>query len=64
MAKNEIEITPEDWARAREFLERDPREAFLETVARSEARERLKREEAERRRRRINRLSFGLLARG
>jgi hypothetical protein len=59
----EIEPTPEDWERAKAFLARDPREAFMESIARSEARKRIARERLDRRRRLLNRLSLGLLAR-
>jgi len=58
-----IELTPEDWQRADEELARDPREAMREGFAMSQARERVTREERERRRRRLNRWSFGLLGR-
>jgi hypothetical protein len=58
-----IELTPEDWQRADEELARDPREAMRERFAMSQARERVMRDERERRRRRLNRLSLGLLGR-
>ncbi len=60
----EIEPTAEDWERAKAFLERDARDVFMESIARSEARKRLARERVERRRRMLNRLSFGFFARG
>jgi hypothetical protein len=63
MKMPEIEPTPEDWEHAKAFLERDPREAFMESLARTEARKRVARERLERRRRLLNRLSLGLLAR-
>jgi hypothetical protein len=59
----EIEPSPEDWERAKALVERDPREAFMESLARTEARNRVARERLERRRRLLNRLSLGLLAR-
>ena len=65
MAKktNQIELTAEDWELADEALARDPREMFRERFAREEARKRVAREDHERRRRRLNRLTFGLLGR-
>ncbi len=60
----EIEPTPEDWERAKAFLERDARDIFMESIARSEARKRLARERVQRRRRMLNRLSLGFFARG
>ena len=63
MTMKKIEPTPEDYARAEESLQRDPRELFLDSLARHEARRRIERERHERRRRLINRLSLGLLAR-
>ena len=60
---NQIELTAEDWERADEALARDPREILRERFAREEARKRVAREAVERRRERINRLTFGLLGR-
>jgi hypothetical protein len=63
--KNDIELTAEDWQRADEYLARDVdlRAILRERVARSEAQKRIAREQEERRRRVLNRFSFGLLAR-
>ena len=57
-----IEPTAEDWENVRKSLE-NPRERLMETLARSEARQRVAREEAERRRARLRRVPFGLLGR-
>jgi hypothetical protein len=50
-----IEPTPEDWENVRRSLE-NPRQHFMETLARIEARQRVERERRERRRRLIRRL--------
>lgn len=58
----EIEPTAEDRERALAALA-NPRERFIETLARQEARRRIEREQRERRRARLRKLSFGLLGR-
>jgi len=52
----DIEPTPEDFEAARRSLERDPRDYFLEILARQEARRRIERERRERRSRFLRRL--------
>jgi hypothetical protein len=54
--------TDEDRERVRYAIEH-PREIVEEHLVRHEARKRVRRERDERRRRRLNRISFGLLAR-
>ena len=58
----EIEPTAEDRARVLARLE-NPRESFVDTLARIEARQRVEREQRERRRARLRRISLGLLGR-
>ena len=58
----EIEPTAEDRERALAKLA-NPREQFIETLARGEARQRIAREQEERRRARLRKFSFGLLGR-
>ncbi len=58
----EIEPTAEDRERARASLE-NPRERFVETLAKQEARRRIEREQHERRRALLHKLSLGLLGR-
>ena len=58
----EIEPTAEDRERALARLA-NPREQFIETVARHEARLRIEREQRERRRALLRKLSLGLLGR-
>lgn len=58
----EIEPTAEDRERALARLT-NPRERLIETVARHEARLRIEREQRERKRSLLNKLSLGLLGR-
>jgi len=58
----EIEPTTEDRERALASLE-NPRERFIETLARHEARLRIEREHRERRRALLRKLSLGFLGR-
>ena len=59
-----IEPTPEDFERVEERLRtEDPREKLMLHLARHEAWRRIQSERRERRRRLINRLSLGFLAR-
>jgi hypothetical protein len=59
-----IEPTPEDWERVKKRLEEeDPRQALMERLVQHEAFARVERERADRRRRMLNRLSFGFFAR-
>jgi len=58
----EIEPTAEDRERALARLA-NPREQFVESLARHEARRRIEREQRERRRSLLNKLSLGLLGR-
>lgn len=58
----EIEPTAEDRERALARLA-NPREQFIETLARGEARQRIEREQREKRRARLRKLSLGLLGR-
>lgn len=53
---SDVDPTPEDYDAAKRMLARDPRELFLEVMARQEARKRIDRERAERRRRLLRRL--------
>ncbi len=60
--RKELIPTPEDRARVEESI-KSGRDSLMETLVRYEARQRIAREEAEARRQRLNRLSFGLLGR-
>jgi chromatin segregation and condensation protein Rec8/ScpA/Scc1 (kleisin family) len=60
--KKELIPTPEDRERVEEQI-KNGRDGLMETLVRYEARQRMAREEAERRRQRLNRLSLGLLGR-
>lgn len=60
---SEIEPTAEDRARVLARLEKNPRESFIDTLVQIEARKRVAREEQERRRARLRKLSFGLFGR-
>ncbi len=60
--RKELIPTPEDRERVEEGI-RNGRDGLMETLVRYEAGQRVAREEAERRRQRLNRLSLGLLGR-
>ena len=60
--RKEVVPTPEDRAKVEADI-KNSRDGLMDTLVRYEARKRVVREEAERRRQRLNRLSFGLLGR-